>query len=231
MYEIIDIFDVKAVIKNNISINLETSINLDTSGLVIEVKSKVVDSSFTSFLDKTLGNQPHPYGSSAFIRFDPVSKSMVYFIYAENIDSVNICDIKENGRVLNGRIYFKENTCNESYWKKCLINKQVEEIIFCSNINLENYNFDKLLINSSSYFILNDSIIEGIAIDMKEFYVDKWSSYEFDFIKKYLQIISKENWLKNDEEVNLRKINNFLKSYRGSIFTDDIDKLLEDFDL
>lgn len=231
MCELIDIFDVKAILKKDIIDNLEVSIVLDASGMVIELNPKVLVLPFVSFLDKTLGNQPDLYGSDTFIRFDPLSKKLIYFMYAENIDSVSFLEKQENSDSLNGSIFFVENASNYSFWKQCLVFEEKEEIVFCKKNNFKESGFRKFFVNTSSYFILIDGTIEGIGINLKDFYKEKWNKYDFDFIKKYLWLISKECWFKKDEEENIKEVSSILQDYKGKIFADDIDRLLEHFNL
>lgn len=229
MCEVINIFDIKATVEKEVYDNLDTSITLDTSGLIIELNSKVVELPFVSFLDKTIGNIPDLYGSETFIRFDSLSKRLIYFIYAENIDSVSLFKIKEPSKFLRGNLCFRKNISNTFSWKECLISDETEEIFFCRNLRFKEVKFSKLLINSNFSFILLNGIVEGIVIDLRTFYLEKWNVYEFNFIKNYLKLISKENWLKNEEEQNLKEINTLMRNYEGNIFSKDINKLLEYF--
>lgn len=227
MYKLINIFDVKAAIVFDIEANLNTSISLDTSGLVIELNPKALELPFVNFLDKTIGNRSDLYGSETFIRFDALTKILIYFIYAENIDSISFCKINNASNFLNGGVYFKENIQNTSSWKKCLINEGADEVFFCSDIIFKDIEFSRISINSSTFFILINDTVEGLAIDLNAFYLEKWNKYEFDFIKKYLQVISKENWLNDDEEQNIKKLNTLMENYKGNIFSNDIDNLLK----
>ena len=231
MYEHIYIFDVKAALKKDKISHLETSIKLETSGIVIELNPKVLELPFVNFIDKTLGNQLDPYGTNTFIRFDPPSKRLIYFIYAENIDSVIFSKKYKSSHVSNGSIFFIDNSNHYNFWNQCLIYEDEEEIIFCNKNNLKDFSFQKLIINTNSYFILIDGVIEGIGINLKIFYKERWNKYDFDFIKNYLWLVSNKCWFSRDEEDNIKEVNSLLKDYGGGVFSDDIDRLLEDFKL